>query len=317
MALYHDVTAAEPAGQPLLPGIEQAAFAFIDLARLGRTDWWSATKGLLKFFGWQLAIGLALAVPIIFWRNALSKNVIDVAALAGAAAACWLAARGAAVRSQRRPLLSLVSAELRLMPSRVLIGAGLWLGASALLTALGLLYDAMVDPVGLADEFNDFAWPTSPEVILSGLLCVALFPVQAAGEELIFRGWLTQTLGQFLRWRWLLVLIVGLLFALAHGFSHGIFAVPYFVVMSLGLSALTLMDGRLELAIGAHAANNISFLLARLFSASAPPQLLFDDSQLPASAIIVGIIQSVLVVVAARWIVQRGERRRLAMAPDR
>ena len=101
------------------------------------------------------------------------------------------------------------------------------------------------------------------------------------------------------------------------GFSHGIFAVPYFVVMSLGLSALTLMDGRLELAIGAHAANNISFLLARLFSASAPPQLLFDDSQLPASAIIVGIIQSVLVVVAARWIVQRGERRRLAMAPDR
>jgi uncharacterized protein len=311
MELYHDATAAEPAAPPLAPRAARDAFAFIDLAQLGRTDWWSATKGLLKFFGWQLAIGIALGVPIVIWRKALSENAVDVAVLAGVAAACWLTARGATVKSQRRPLLSLVSPELRLVPSRVLIGAGLWLGSEALLTALGLLYDAMVDPVALAEVLSDVAWPTSPELIVTGLLCIALFPFQAAGEELIFRGWLTQTLGQFLRWRGLLVLIVGLLFALAHGFSHGMLAVPYFLVVSLGLSALTLMDGRLELAIGAHAANNISFLFSRLFSASAAPQLLFDHTQLPWSAVGMAVIQSGVVCLAACWIVRRDEFHRL------
>src|SRR5579864_8848191 len=38
------------------------SFFFIDLARLGRTDWWSGLKGALKFAGWQLAIGIGLAV---------------------------------------------------------------------------------------------------------------------------------------------------------------------------------------------------------------------------------------------------------------
>jgi len=46
------------------------------------------------------------------------------------------------------------------------------------------------------------------------------------------------------------------LFALGHGFSHGILALPYFMLMSLGFSILSLRDGRLELAIGAHIAHN-------------------------------------------------------------
>jgi hypothetical protein len=135
------------------------------------------------------------------------------------------------------------------------------------------------------------------------------FPSGGRGIDL--PRWLTQTLGQFLRHRWLLVLIVGLLFALAHGFSHGILAVLYFVIISLGLSTLTLMDGRLELAIGAHAANNISVVLARLFSGSAPPLLLFDHTQLPWSAVVIGIIQSGLLCLAACWIVRPDEFRRL------
>jgi uncharacterized protein len=314
MDIYHDATAVETVALPVAPRAARDAFAFIDLARLGRTDWWSGTKGLLKFFGWQLAVGMALAAPILIWQNALSRNVVDAAALGGLAAACWLTARGAAVKSQQRPFWSLVSAELRLAPSRVLMGAGLWLGVEAVLTALGLLYAAMVDPVGLARDLDDVAWPTNREIIVTGLLCIALFPFQAAGEELIFRGWLTQTLGQFLRRRWLLVLIVGLLFALGHGFSHGMAAFPYFVVMSLGLSALTLMDGRLELAIGAHAANNISFLIMRLLSASAPPRLLFDHTQLPWSAVGIGIIQSGLVYLAACWFVRRDEFHRMLAA---
>jgi membrane protease YdiL (CAAX protease family) len=308
VALYHDLPLAVPT-KPFTPRGASDAFTFIDLARLGRTNWWSGVKGLLKIIGWYLLIEIVLGIWM--WNGAVSVRVIETAALAGMAAAAWIAVHGATVKSQRRPLLSLVSSELRLRLARVMLGAALWLVSYACLTGLFLLYDAIVDPVGLSHQLSHLALPKSEELVVTALVCVALFPFQAAGEELIFRGWLTQTLGQFLRHRWLLVAIVGLLFALAHGFSHGLFAIAYFLVISLGLSALTLTDRRLELAIGAHAANNICVVLGRLFSSQAHPQLLFLNTQVSWWALIVTVLQFALVCLAACWIVRRDEFHRL------
>lgn len=149
-------------------------------------------------------------------------------------------------------------------------------------------------------------WPTRPDVIVMGLACVVLFAFQAAGEELICRGWLTQTLGQFLRRRGLVVLIVAALFALAHRFLHGVLAFPYFAIWSLGLSALTLMDRRLERAIGVHAANNISTVLVFMFVPAWPAQapVLFSHSPVHWWHLVVLATQLGMIYLAARWLVR-------------
>lgn len=61
----------------------------------------------------------------------------------------------------------------------------------------------------------------------------------------------------------------------------GVFAFPCDVVLSLGLSARTLMDGRIELAVGVHAANNINYVLGRIFSLPSHALIVFDDSVTP------------------------------------
>lgn len=79
------------------------AFAFIDLARLGRTDWWSSLKALLKIVSWWLACCFVAAMPIKLWR--LPVGSADVLALAAVAVGWTLGLRGA-LKSQGRPFLS-------------------------------------------------------------------------------------------------------------------------------------------------------------------------------------------------------------------
>ncbi|HEX9491058.1 MAG TPA: CPBP family glutamic-type intramembrane protease, partial [Stellaceae bacterium] len=115
---------------------------------------------------------------------------------------------------------------------------------------------------------------------------------------------------QFLRWRWLLVLVVALVFALAHAPYDGPFVFPVYVIMSLGLSALTLLDQRVELAIGAHAANNVSVVIVSLFL-STPLQrrtLFLDGGPVPWWAVLEAAIQFALVYAMAYWLVRRVRR---------
>ncbi len=88
-------------------------------------------------------------------------------------------------------------------------------------------------------------------------LAVLLIPPQAASEELLFRGYLTQALGRIIRSRVLIAATVGLVFGLLHFNAHGPLTVPYFFVLSLIFSLVSLRDERLELAIGGHTAINL------------------------------------------------------------
>jgi membrane protease YdiL (CAAX protease family) len=101
-----------------------------------------------------------------------------------------------------------------------------------------------------------FAAMTVDQVALLG---VALFlvPLQAASEEILFRGYLTQALGRMLPSRCLIVAATALLFGLLHLNNYGPVTLPYFLVVSLLYSLVSLRDGRLELAIGGHAAMNL------------------------------------------------------------
>jgi membrane protease YdiL (CAAX protease family) len=94
------------------------------------------------------------------------------------------------------------------------------------------------------------------------LVVLLLTPLQAAGEEYAFRGYLTQAFGGLFRQRWAAVLFPALLFALAHGAQD----LPiFFDRFAFGVVAgvLVVATGGLEAGIAMHVLNNfLAFGLA-------------------------------------------------------
>lgn len=292
-------------------GPRRDPFAFIDLARLGRTDWRSGVEAFLRLLGWQVLVGIPVGVALYIWGDALPDGFVEVAILAAVTVGWLLGLRGAVRKAHGRPLISLVSVDARLDLRRIALGAAFWLVANILVIAAGVAFYVLAHPAAAAiPVMDDVSAPPSRAFLVAGLLSIALFPLQAAAEELAFRGWLTQTLGQVLRRRWLLVPVVALAFALAHAPYDGPFVFPVYMIMSVGLSALTLLDQRVELAIGAHAANNIFVVIVSLFL-SDPTQrhtLFLDGGPVPWWAVPEVAVQFALVYAMASWLVRRGQR---------
>jgi len=286
-------------------------YDFIDLARLGRTDWWSGVKAFLRIVGWVFLVltPLILVLGFVAYSRDLTQSqpFIEISFLVVYTSALWIGLHGAVVKSHGRPFLSLMSTDLGFDARRVAVGAALWFAAQLAVIAGLSLIQAIIDPGSLRDVAQSFTWPTDAMMLITGLLSFVVFPFQAAAEELLFRGWLTQTLGQAIRRRWLVVLIVALLFALAHGDVRGVFAVLSYMVLSIGLSALSLGDRRLELAIGAHAANNI-FVVALALVTSGPggqPTLFLQSTVVPWSAPLIVAAQMGLLYLVARRVMRR------------
>ena len=96
------------------------------------------------------------------------------------------------------------------------------------------------------------------------LLVIALLtPFQAAGEEYLFRGYLTQAFGGLSHRAWVAVLVPAFLFGLAHGVGQSI--PVFFDRFAFGLVAgvLVVLTGGLEAGIAMHVLNNwLAFGLA-------------------------------------------------------
>jgi membrane protease YdiL (CAAX protease family) len=88
------------------------------------------------------------------------------------------------------------------------------------------------------------------------LVIVFLTPFQAAGEEYVFRGYLTQAFGGLFHSAWVAVLLPAFLFGLAHGLGQ---SVPvFFDRFAFGVVAgiLVIRTGGLEAGIAMHVLNN-------------------------------------------------------------
>ncbi|GAA1428889.1 hypothetical protein GCM10009616_09700 [Microlunatus lacustris] len=97
-----------------------------------------------------------------------------------------------------------------------------------------------------------------------GFLVVILLtsPLQAAAEEIFFRGYLVQALGSLVASPWFGVVVSSVVFALLHGTQN----LPLFVDrLAFGLLAAVLVwrTGGLEAGIAAHVVNNVfAYLIA-------------------------------------------------------
>lgn len=105
-----------------------------------------------------------------------------------------------------------------------------------------------------------------PQQGFAGFLVAILLtsPLQAAAEEVFFRGYLLQALGSLSANRWVGILASSLLFALFHGVQNGWLFASRFAFGVLA-AVLVVYVGGLEAGIAAHVVNNVcAFVYAGL-----------------------------------------------------
>jgi membrane protease YdiL (CAAX protease family) len=137
-------------------------------------------------------------------------------------------------------------------------------GAIALVVTLASVGLSMLLPVdeASASAAGTVTWQRWGSYALVVLLTT---PLQAAGEEYAFRGYLLQALGAWTRVPWVGILVTSALFALAHGGQNPALFVDRF---AFGLLAgwLVWRTGGLEASIAFHAVNNVvTFLISAAY----------------------------------------------------
>ena len=141
------------------------------------------------------------------------------------------------------------------------------LGVSVVALIATLIVSALLPAQGegteISGQLNSFTDTTRDFLIVVALLT----PLQAAGEEYAFRGYLMQAFGGLFRSRWVAVVASAFLFGLAHGLGQS--APIFFDRFAFGLvaGALVVLTGGLEAGIAMHVLNNwLAFGLALAFS---------------------------------------------------
>ncbi|MFF8974516.1 CPBP family intramembrane glutamic endopeptidase [Streptomyces sp. NPDC014995] len=132
---------------------------------------------------------------------------------------------------------------------------------------------------------------------------VVLVPLQSAAEEYVFRGWLTQAVGGFLRSPWWAIVPQAVLFAAAHGWGTP-WGFADLVVFGGVAGWLTVRTGGLEAAIGLHAVNN---LFAFGLSAAVVDGLRSDDTaaDAPWQYVVLDVAGIALYAAAVLWLARR------------
>lgn len=222
---------------------------FIDLAELGINTGRSYAAAVLRIILYPLAFTVVLALASALASPALPRSSAPVIAAVlqfGPIVVAGIAVMRSVVQSHQRPWRSLIAADPGIDWRRVAIGGSVEL---AILAGQFALVYALT------------GWPLRLAIPAAGLplaaVTLVLIPLQSASEELLFRGYLTQALGRIARSRVLIAATVGAVFGLLHLDVHGPLTVPYFCVVSLIFSLVSLRDDRLELVIGGHAAMNL------------------------------------------------------------
>jgi len=236
---------------------------FLDLARQGRNEWWRYLLGAaIIAFSW-LVLG---HVPYFLLLLAgLSDPPFDFIAI-NLSILMMLAGLAVTVKwIHQRSLHSLITPENRIDWARVARGAVVW----AVLAAAVAGIEHLVYPERYYLSFNPGRLPVYFALVL------VLTPLQCAVEELVFRGYAMQGLGLLTRCPLAIAVLSSVAFTMPHLLNpevheHGaaIMAANYFAIGML-LATVALRDGRLELAIGLHAMNNVFLALVANYEGSA------------------------------------------------
>lgn len=245
--------------------------SYLDWAARGRGSGWLYLAGTASIAVVWLLGGVLITIPLLFDPGAINPNgSFDLGAV-------WLnnlvglltfiplfVAVPLVVRFiHGRPWRTVIT-PFRLFNFKMVgIGAAVWSG----LLVLGLL-------IGLALGTEEIEWAFDAGVFIPNVIVLlALLFVQTTAEELFFRGYLVQWFALITRSRWVQSAVIGFFFMVPHmlnpevsdlaGLDYLLGISGYFFV-GFALTWVCINSGTIELAIGAHFANNmlVSVLLS-------------------------------------------------------
>lgn len=264
-----------------------AAERYLALAERGRNDGWRYLLGVIAVvFSFELLgfVPYWLMVQYTGFGMLQQFVALNLGALAGlgglVVAVVWI---------HRRGMLSLVTPYARFDWRRALTGAAVW----TVLAAACSVIEALMFPGRYRFTFNPGAFFSSAALVL------LLTPLQTTAEELLFRGYVMQSLGRLVRNPWVLIVVSAVVFTLPHAGNPEVGVAPwlvlpqYFIIGALA-AAVTLKDGRLELAIGIHAANNLfTGIIANVEPSVISTAAIFTSDFEPAYALVALVLASI------------------------
>lgn len=156
----------------------------------------------------------------------------------------------------RQSIKSLTTSRTKVDWKRVFFSFFLW----ASISVLFIFIDIYFSPGDY--EYN---FQLVPFITLA-VIAITMIPLQTSMEEYFMRGYMMQGLGVLTKNRWFPLVFTSLLFGLLHIMNPEVDKLGYGIMVfyigtGLFLGIITLMDDGLELAIGFHAANNLTAAL--------------------------------------------------------
>ncbi|HEX7394715.1 MAG TPA: type II CAAX endopeptidase family protein [Anaerolineaceae bacterium] len=284
--------------------------AYLDLIRQGKTGWWRFVLAVaLILFLWQIlgALPSVFLLILVLVDGNPQTGISPAGQFVGVepvfsfavlmlASVFFLVGIFLAVRFiHQRPFRTLITPARLIAWKRFFQGFAVWFVLSGLMS----LVEALLYP-------GRYVWTLDlRRYIPFVFLALVLIPIQTSAEELFFRGYILQGVGLRLRNIWVLSAISGFLFMLPHllnpeaRVNYGLMGFYYFFIGAV-MAFVTLQDGRLELALGLHAANNLfAALFANYTVTVMPTPSLFTINTLDAvysvSAAVIGLIVFVLI----------------------
>lgn len=264
-----------------------AAARFFAAADTGSNGWWRYALGMALIavcwvYGGAYAYALVLQLPLGIVAEFAAINASVLMLMIGVIAVTPILHR----RSWRTLVTPLPAVDWR----RIVLGAMVW-GA---LLLLGAAVESLLFP-------GRYAWtPDWRQWLPFVVATLLLTPLQCLAEELAFRGYLMQGLARLWRHPAFVAVASSVVFTLPHlynpeaaAYGLWIMAANYFA-MALFLATITLRDGRLELAIGAHTANNLLLALGVNYQDS-----VFDTPSLFTAAILDPVYSLVTLLLGA------------------
>ncbi len=256
----------------------------LDRALDGQNQWWKyLAMGLITIIGANLVGSIPLLVVVIFaaMKNGndgltAMANGVDFAAL-GIDANLGLALMlipfviGLLILVillkpfHKRTSSETINGTNKIRWGRFFFAGLIW----AVILGSFTLYDYMSHPENFTVNLN------YTNLIILVIISLALIPLQTTYEELFFRGYLTQAFGAWTRNRWLAVFVPAVLFGLMHSMNPEVsefgfwIAMPQYIMFGLIFGLATIWDDGIEIAMGAHAANNVFLSIFVTHKASA------------------------------------------------
>ena len=203
----------------------------------------------------------------------------------------------------KRKFKSVITGAKTMRWNRFFFAAIVWIA----LMAIYIFVDYQMDPQNFVVTSSYQSW------YILILVAVLFIPFQTTFEEVLFRGYLPQGVASWTKSRWLALFLPSVLFGLMHAFNPEVkefgfwITMPQYILFGVLFGLVSILDDGIELAMGAHAANNVfsAIFITNKASVLQTPAFLEQQTVDPKKDLIVLILAAILFLVIAtfkyRW----------------